>query len=451
MGTQESASEVVSSRLTDLATLVSLSKRRGFIFQSSEIYGGINSCWDFGPLGVELKNNLKSIWWKAMTRRADIVGLDASILMAPQVWKASGHIDGFTDPLVECKKCRGRFRADHIKENTCPNCQSHELSEPRMFNLMFKTFMGPLEDSAATVYLRPETAQGIYVNFENVQVSMRKKIPFGIAQIGKAFRNEITPGNFIFRTREFEQMEMQYFVKPGTDDQFMEAWKETRMQFYLQYGIRKENLKFHQHTDKELAHYAKSAFDIQYQFPIGWQEIEGIHNRTDFDLANHQKLSGKSLQYFDEATKEKFIPYVIETSAGCDRNCLTFLCDAYRVEKTKSASGADDERVVLGFHPEVAPIKVAILPLSKKEALSDVSERVFQQLSKRWLCQYDESGSIGKRYRRQDEIGTPLCATVDFDSLNDQKVTVRHRDTMAQDRVAIDQLENYVSDKFNNF
>ncbi|HEX4923853.1 MAG TPA: glycine--tRNA ligase [Bdellovibrionales bacterium] len=440
-----------TERLNDLATLTSLCKRRGFIFPSSEIYGGINSCWDYGPLGAELKNNLKRIWWEAMVRRHDIVGLDASILMAPQVWKASGHVDNFTDPLVDCKKCKSRFRQDQIPAGTkgCPNCGG-ELSEARNFNLMFKTFMGPVEESAAVVYLRPETAQGIYVNFENVQVSMRRKIPFGIAQIGKAFRNEITPGNFIFRTREFEQMEMQYFVKPGTDEEVMQRWKDERMKFYLKYGIRKENLQFHQHGPKELAHYAKSAFDIQYKFPIGWQEIEGIHNRTDFDLKNHQQLSGKNLEYFEEATKEKYIPYIIETSAGCDRNVLTFMCDAYRVEAVEGEA-ADDARVVLGFHPELAPIKVAILPLSKKEHLMEYSDKVRDALGKHWMVQSDEAGSIGKRYRRQDEVGTPLCVTVDFQSLEDHKVTVRHRDTMKQDRVDVSQLEAYVKNKLANF
>jgi glycyl-tRNA synthetase len=444
----------MNKNLKDFSTLVSLCKRRGFIFQSSEIYGGINSCWDFGPLGVELKNNLKRVWWNAMTRSEDIVGLDASILMAPQVWKASGHIDGFSDPLVECKKCRSRFREDNIQEpGKCNNCKG-ELSAPKQFNLMFKTFMGPVEETASIVYLRPETAQGIYVNFENVQTSMRKKIPFGIAQIGKAFRNEITPGNFIFRTREFEQMEMQYFVKPGTDEKFMEQWKEIRMNFYTrELGIKRENLEFHQHGPKELAHYAKSAFDIQYEFPIGWQEIEGIHNRSDFDLGNHQKLSGKSLLYFDEQTKEKFLPFVIETSAGCDRNCLTLLTDAYREEKVAAAEGeAEGEgRVVLGFHPDIAPIKAAILPLSKKENLVEISKRLFKELSKEWMVQYDDTASIGKRYRRQDEIGTPLCITVDFQSLEDQQVTIRHRDSMKQDRISMSQLKDYVREKLNAY
>lgn len=442
----------MNTQLKDFSTLVSLCKRRGFIFQSSEIYGGINSCWDMGPLGVELKNNLKKVWWEAMTRTEDIVGLDASILMAPQVWKASGHVDGFSDPLVECKNCKSRFRVDNLKvEGKCNNCKDGgDLTAPRNFNLMFKTFMGPVEESAAVVYLRPETAQGIYVNFENVQTSMRKKIPFGIAQIGKAFRNEITPGNFIFRTREFEQMEMQYFVKPGSDEKFMDQWKEVRMDFYVKrLGVKKENLKFHQHGPKELAHYAKSAFDIQYEFPIGWQEIEGIHNRSDFDLSNHMKLSGKNLQYFDEAAKEKYTPFVIETSAGCDRNCLTLLTDAYREEKVGGAEGEGDGdvRVVMGFHPAIAPIKLAILPLSKKDPLVEVSKKLFKELSKDYLVQYDDAASIGKRYRRQDEIGTPLCATVDFQTLEDQQVTVRERDSMKQDRVSISKLKEYVKDK----
>ena len=451
MSEAKTASKV--ERISDLATLTSLCKRRGFIFPSSEIYGGINSCWDYGPLGVELKNNLKKIWWEAMVRRPDIVGLDASILMAPQVWKASGHVDNFTDPLVDCKKCKSRFRQDQLPDGSknCPSCgTAGSLGEARNFNLMFKTFMGPVEESASVVYLRPETAQGIYVNFENVQVSTRRKIPFGIAQIGKAFRNEITPGNFIFRTREFEQMEMQMFVKPGADEQVMSQWKEERMSFYLKYGIRKENLQFHQHGPKELAHYAKSAFDIQYKFPIGWQEIEGIHNRTDFDLKNHQQLSGKNLEYFEESTNEKYIPYIIETSAGCDRNVLTFLCDAYRSE-TVEGDTADDARVVLGFHPELAPVKVAILPLSKKEHLMAYSDKVRDSLAKHWMVQSDEAGSIGKRYRRQDEVGTPLCVTVDFESLEDQKVTVRHRDTMKQDRVDVSQLETYVRHKLGHF
>ncbi|OQW46885.1 MAG: glycine--tRNA ligase [Proteobacteria bacterium SG_bin7] len=439
-------------RLADLNALVSLCKRRGFVFQSSEIYGGLNSCWDYGPLGAEMKFNVKMAWWKAMTRRKDVVGLDASILMHPTVWKASGHVDGFSDPLVDCKKCKSRFRADQINNaKTCPSCGG-ELTEPRQFNLMFKTYMGPVEDAAAIVYMRPETAQGIFVNFENVQISMRKKVPFGIAQIGKSFRNEITPGNFIFRTREFEQMEMQFFVKPGTDEGYFEEWKKMRMDFYSDYGIRSENLRFHAHGPKELAHYAKAAFDVQYQFPIGWQELEGIHNRSDFDLSQHQKFSGKKLEYFEESSKEKYIPYVIETAVGCDRFFLALLCDAYREESIiDEETKNEDVRVVLGLDPRIAPVKAAVLPLSKKPQLQGICDDIFEDLRKKYLVQYDDTASIGKRYRRQDEIGTPLCITVDFESLNDKKVTIRHRDNMKQDRVSIDHLNQYMEEKLANF
>ncbi len=439
--------------LSDLQTLVSLCKRRGFVFQSSEVYGGLNSCWDYGPLGVAMKLNVKKAWWKAMTRRRDIEGIDASILMHPTVWKASGHIDNFSDPLVDCKKCKSRFRADHLDQSkpVCLNCGSDQLTDPRSFNLMFKTHMGPVEDEGSVVYLRPETAQGIFVNFENVQTSMRKKLPFGIAQIGKSFRNEITPGNFIFRTREFEQMEMQYFVKPGEDDKFFDEWKQTRWDFFKKYGIKEENLRFEPHGPDELAHYAKAAEDVQYKFPIGWQELEGIHNRTDFDLAQHQKFSGKKLEYFDEVNKEKFLPYVIETAVGCDRLFLAMICDAYREEVTTDDKGKEDIRVVLGLHPEIAPNKVAILPLSKKPELKEPSIKLYDEISETYEIQYDETASIGKRYRRQDEIGTPLCVTVDFETLEDKQVTVRHRDSMKQDRIAMDQLSNYISDSFKNY
>lgn len=436
--------------LKELSTLVSLAKRRGFIFQSSEIYGGLNSCWDYGPLGAQFKLNVKMAWWKAMTRRPDVVGLDAAILMHPQVWKASGHVDGFSDPLVDCKSCKNRFREDHaVKKDgktQCPRCGSLETTEAREFNLMFKTHMGPVADEGNTVYLRPETAQGIYVNFENVASSMRKKIPFGIAQIGKSFRNEITPGNFIFRTREFEQMEMQYFVKPGTDEEWFEYWKKTRSEFYDVLGLNKERLRFHEHKGNELAHYAKAAFDVEYEFPFGWSELEGIHNRSDFDLSQHQKFSGKKLEYFDEANKEKYLPYVIETAVGCDRLALALLCDAYREEDQDG-----DKRVVLGLKPALAPIKVAFLPLSKKDELKELSLKLFDQFSSQMEVDYDESGSIGKRYRRQDEVGTPLCVTIDFDSLNDNQVTVRHRDLMTQDRVAIDELNSYIRTKLGEF
>ncbi|MEQ1721782.1 MAG: glycine--tRNA ligase [Pseudobdellovibrio sp.] len=443
--------------LKDLNTLVSLSKRRGFVFQSSEIYGGLGSCWDYGPLGSILKQNVKRAWWNAMTRRSDIVGLDAAILMHPTVWKASGHVDGFSDPLVDCKDCKTRFRADntdsYIIKKQCPTCGSKNLSEERNFNLMFKTHMGPLEDSGSVVYLRPETAQGHFVNFQNCQQSSRYKIPFGIAAIGKSFRNEITPGNFIFRTREFEQMEMQYFVKPGTDEGFFNEWKERRLNFYLKFGIKKENLQFKDH--EKLAHYARAATDVEYKFPMGYSELEGIHNRSDFDLTQHMKFSGKNLEYFDEANKEKFIPFVIETAVGCDRLILAFMCDAYREEVStqtdETGKVSEDIRVVMGFHPDISPMKVCVLPLSKKEELSVPAMKIRDQLAEDFDVTYDETASIGKRYRRQDEIGTPFCVTVDFETAADQSVTVRHRDKMTQDRVLITELNAYVAQGLKNF
>jgi len=438
----------------DLNTLVSLSKRRGFVFQSSEIYGGLGSCWDYGPLGSLMKLNVKRAWWNAMTRRPDIVGLDAAILMHPTVWKASGHVDGFSDPLVDCKDCKTRFRADntesYFKDKKCPNCGSKNLSEERNFNLMFKTHMGPLEDSASVVYLRPETAQGHFVNFLNCQQSSRYKVPFGIAAIGKSFRNEITPGNFIFRTREFEQMEMQFFVEPGTDDRFYKMWKDTRWNFYVKYGIKPENLRFADHPPDKLAHYAKAATDVEYKFPMGFSELEGIHNRSDFDLSQHMKFSGKSLEYFDEPNKKKYVPYVIETAVGCDRLFLAFLCDAYREEVTVDEKG-EDVRIVLGLHPDIAPYKVAVLPLSKKDELTGPAEKLRDQLAEDFDVVYDETASIGKRYRRQDEIGTPFCVTVDFDTLNDQAVTVRHRDKMTQERVPMAELNEYIRRALKSF
>jgi glycyl-tRNA synthetase len=448
-----------SKRLEDLQTLVSLCKRRGFVFQSSEIYGGLSSCWDYGPLGANLKYNVKRAWWNAMTRREDIVGLDAAILMHPTVWKASGHVDTFSDPLVDCKNCKTRFRADntdsYINEKKCPGCGSKDLTEPRNFNLMFKTFMGPAEDAAAVVYLRPETAQGHFVNYENIQTTSRKKIPFGIAAIGKSFRNEITPGNFIFRTREFEQMEMQFFVKPGSDLEWWERWRETRWNFLKAIGLNEKNLRFHEHAKNELAHYALKAGDIQYLFPFGWQELEGIHNRSDFDLTQHAKFSGKKLEYFDEQSKERFVPFVIETAIGCDRLVLAVMCDAYREELTVEEGAAPDAkpdvRVVMGFHPDLAPVKVAVLPLSKKAELQEPAMALRQELAADFDVTYDDSQSIGKRYRRQDEIGTPFCVTFDFDSLNDKKVTVRHRDTMKQDRVDISQVNEYIRLGLKNF
>ncbi len=436
------------SNLKSMNDLVALAKRRGFIFQSSEVYGGLNSCWDMGPYGVELKSNLKNRWWKAMTHRDDVVGIDASILMHPLVWKASGHIDGFSDPLVDCKNCKERFRADKIEmDKPCPKCGAKEsFTDIRQFNLMFKTQMGAMEDTASTVYLRPETAQGIFVNFLNVQSTMRKKIPFGIAQIGKAFRNEITPGNFIFRTREFEQMEMQYFIKPGTQKEAMEAWKAARWQWHLDNGIRPEKLKWYK--QEELAHYADAAFDIEYEFPFGWGEMEGIHSRTDFDLKQHEQYSGKNLHYVDQMNNnEKYIPFVLETSVGADRCMLAIMSDAYRVE---NEGDGENERTVMKFHKHLAPVKMAIMPLIKKPELEEVSQKLFKDLMGTYKCEYDVSGTIGKRYRRQDEIGTPYCITVDFDTLTDQKVTVRDRDLMTQERVSLEQLTNYFNDKFSN-
>jgi glycyl-tRNA synthetase len=424
----EQATDV--DRLMD--KLVSLSKRRGFVFQSSEIYGGVGSVYDYGPLGVELKRNVRSAWWEEMVhRREDVEGVDAGILMHPAVWEASGHVEGFSDPLVECQNCHRRFRADELESEQCPSCGMREqFTEPRQFNLMFKTFMGPVEEEAAVVYLRPETAQGIFVNFRNVQDSSRQKIPFGIAQIGKAFRNEITPGNFTFRTREFEQMEMQFFVEPGTDEAWFETWRERRMAWVQSLGIRPERLRFREHGPDELAHYAKSAEDIEYRFPFGWKEFEGIHNRTDFDLGAHQSRSGKKLEYVDAASGKRFIPYVIETSAGLDRTVLVLLADAYREEQV-----GEDERVVLKLHPKLAPTKVAVFPLVKKDGMPEMSRRIEADLRGRVTTFHDVSGSIGRRYRRQDEAGTPFCVTVDGQSVEDGTVTIRDRDSLQQVRV----------------
>ncbi len=418
--------------------LGSLAKRRGYVFQSSEIYGGLNSCYDYGPLGTELKKNIRELWWRTLVyERNDIEGLDSSILMHPRIWIASGHVDGFTDPLVDCKKCKMRWRGDQIESATeCPNCGG-ELTEPRMFNLMFKTFMGPVEDDASIVYMRPETAQGIYVNFHNVKESSRQKIPFGIAQIGKAFRNEITPGNFIFRTREFEQMEMQYFVKPGSDEEWFKFWKEQRIAWYQRLGIHQEKLRFHEHSSKELAHYAKAAFDIEYEFPFGWSEIEGIHNRTDFDLSRHQEYSGKDLRYFDQAAGEKYVPYIIETSTGVDRLMLTVLVDAYQEEP---------ERVVLRLKPQLAPIKAAVFPLVNKEGMPEIAMKLFNDLRRDFKVFYDDAGSVGRRYRRQDEAGTPYCITIDGQTVQDQTVTIRDRDSMEQFRISTDKVYDFLKE-----
>ena len=427
--------------------LVSLTKRRGYIFQSSEIYGGTGSVWDYGPLGIELKRNLKDLWWSSMVhQRDDIEGLDAAILMHARVWEASGHVEGFTDPLVECSNCHRRFRADlpEVEKGQCPTCGTKDaFSEPRMFNLMFKTFMGPVEEAAATIYMRPETAQGIYVNFLNVQGTARQKVPFGIAQIGKAFRNEITPGNFIFRTREFEQAEMQFFVKPGDDEEWFERWKAERMAWHESLGIRTENLRFHEHGPDELAHYAKKAYDIEYQFPFGWKEFEGIHNRTDFDLSRHQEYSGKRLEYIDAATNERYIPYVIETSMGVDRTLLVVLADAYREEVVEG-----EERVVLAMHPRLAPLKAAVFPLVKKDGLPEIATKLHEGLRKASLPSfYDAAGSIGRRYRRQDEAGTPWCITVDGQTNEDGTVTIRDRDTLEQSRVSADQVVGWIRER----
>jgi len=425
-----------------MQAIVSLCRRRAFIFQSSEIYGGLNGCWDYGPLGVELKRNIKEAWWKDMVRsRTDVVGVDCSIIMNPKVWEASGHVSSFTDPMVDCMQCKGRFRADHIVNNQCPTCGTKDkFTEVRQFNLMFKTFVGASEDSASQAFLRPETCQGIFANFDNIVSTSRVKVPFGIAQIGKAFRNEINPRNFTFRSREFEQMEMEFFVQadPKVAEEWFQYWKKTRYEWYLNYGIKQETLHLREHEKSELAHYAAGCADIEYDFPFGRAELEGIANRTDFDLKAHSKASGKDLSYFDQAANSRYFPHVIEPSAGADRGTLAFLCNAYEEE---------GERTVLRFHPHIAPIKAAVLPLVNKDGMQEMSEKIFNSLKSRWNCQYDEKGAVGRRYRRQDEAGTPFCITVDGESAAGQSVTVRERDSMAQERIAIDQVENYLAKK----
>jgi len=477
--------------------IVSLSKRRGFVYQSSEIYGGLNGCWDYGPLGVEMLNNLKQQWWKEMTYRENVEGVDASILMHPKVWEASGHVENFTDPMVDCRQCKGRFRLDtlfdelsikkkkevlrsldeakyagqlkddvviadfaHLSSDptnsatilsalTCPTCGNKStFTEARKFNLMFKTFVGPVEDSSSVVFLRPETAQGIFTNFQNVQVSSRQKIPFGIGQIGKAFRNEINTKNFLFRTREFEQMEMQFFVKPGSDDQWFEYWRTERMNWFSRLGMKKEKLRWHRHESEKLAHYAKDAYDIEYLFPFGWGEIEGVHNRTDYDLARHEEFSGKGMKYFDEETKEKYTPYVIETSAGASRSFMAFLVDAYHEEEAPTAEGGAETRVVMKLHPTLAPIKIAIFPLVNRDGMPEISRAIEKDLRPSFRVFYDDSGAVGRRYRRQDEVGTPYCITVDSQTLQDDTVTVRDRDSMQQERVSVGALKKYFADKF---
>ncbi len=460
-----------------LDKIKNLCKGRGFIYPGSEIYGGLANTWDYGNLGVELKNNVKRAWWQKFIQENPYnVGVDCAILMNPQTWIASGHLSSFSDPLMDCKECHERFRADKviddwahdnnvtlessvdgwdadkmmnfIKENSiaCPNCGKHNFTDIRQFNLMFKTFQGVTEDASATVYLRPETAQGIFVNFKNVQRTSRRNIPFGIGQIGKSFRNEITPGNFTFRTREFEQMELEFFCEPGTDLEWYEYWKKFCKDWLLSLGIKEEELRFREHDPEELAFYSKGTQDIEYLFPtIGWGELWGIADRTDYDLTQHQNVSKQDMTYFDESRNEKYIPYVIEPSLGADRMVLAFLCAAYDEEELGTPE-KPDVRTVLHFHPAIAPVKIAVLPLSKK--LNEGAEKIFAQLSKKYYCEFDDRGTIGKRYRRQDEIGTPFCITYDFDSEEDKKVTIRFRDSMEQERVAIDELEAFFADKF---
>jgi glycyl-tRNA synthetase len=514
--------------------LVSLCRRRGFIFPSSEIYGGLSSCWDYGPLGVELLRNVRDEWWQAMTYREDIEGIDAAILMHPRVWEASGHVENFTDPMVDCRQCKARYRIDVLVETIsrkvrdrvhervgqmlgsekemahddkiitaallgilrgldpdffagthvadveqrlekflenpdsetrflnaivydksffqhlkpwihCPNCGNPDtFTEARQFNLMFRTFLGSVEDESSVVYLRPETAQGIYVNYLNVMSASRQKLPFGIAQVGKAFRNEINTKNFLFRTREFEQMEMQYFVKPGTDTEWFHRWREERMQWFFSLGLTVSKLRWHQHEPDKLAHYAKDAYDIEYEFPFGWGEIEGVHNRTDYDLSRHEQFSGKSLKYFDEATKERFIPFIIETSAGLSRSFMAFLVDALREEEAPTADGKMEVRTVLSFHPRLAPIKAALFPLVNRDGMPEFAREIEKDLRTHLRVFYDDSGAVGRRYRRQDEVGTPFCITVDSQTLQDRTVTVRDRDSMQQVRISADQLRSYL-------
>ena len=449
--------------MKSMDSIVALCKGRGFIFPGSEIYGGLSNTWDYGPLGVEFKNNIKKLWMKKFVQESETnVGLDCAILMNPRVWEASGHVSGFSDPLMDCKECKTRYRADKLiedagfnpngmtseqmeefikeKEISCPNCKAKNFTGIRKFNLMFKTFQGVTEDKKSEIFLRPETAQGIFINFSNVQRSMRKNVPFGIAQIGKSFRNEITPGNFTFRTREFEQMELEFFCKPGTDAEWFEFWKNFCENWLLSLGMSKENIRIRDHEKEELCHYSSATSDIEYLFPFGWGELWGIADRTDFDLKQHQKFSGKTVDYFDPETNERYIPYVIEPSLGADRVALAFLCDAYTEEEIEG-----EKRTVMKLHPALAPFKACVLPLSKK--LSEKAKEVKKELSKCFMVDYDEAGSIGKRYRRQDEIGTPICITYDFESEEDGCVTVRDRDTMKQERIKIESLKDYISKK----
>ncbi|MEV5409378.1 glycine--tRNA ligase [Thermopolyspora sp. NPDC052614] len=453
------------ARRTDVMdTIVSLAKRRGLVYPSSEIYGGLRASWDYGPLGVEMKNNVKRQWWKAMVQgREDVVGIDSSVILAREVWEASGHVKEFVDPLTECQSCHKRYRADHLEEAfqakhgrapeglseiTCANCGTKgAFTEPRMFNGLLKTFLGPVEDESGLAYLRPETAQGIFINYMNVQQSARRKIPFGIGQIGKSFRNEITPGNFIFRTREFEQMEMEFFVKPGTDEEWHQYWIDERMRWYVDLGISKDNLRLYEHPKDKLSHYSKRTVDIEYRFNFAgneWGELEGIANRTDFDLTTHSKASGADLSFFEQESGERFTPYVIEPAAGVDRALLTFLLDAYAEDEAPNAKGVMEKRTVMRLDHRLAPVKVAVLPLSRNADLSPKARDLASELRRRWNVEFDDAGAIGRRYRRQDEIGTPFCVTIDFDTLQDQAVTIRERDSMRQERIALDQVTPYL-------
>jgi glycyl-tRNA synthetase len=427
-----------------METLVSLAKRRGFVFQSSEIYGGLSSAWDYGPMGSELKNRIQQFWWREMTQLHDnIVGIDASIMMHPRVWEASGHVENFADMMVEDTVTNERFRFDHLtpeQQSSMTSPAGNPLSAPRRFNLMFKTHLGPVEESSSVVYLRPETAQGIYVNFKNVVQTSRVRVPFGIAQVGKAFRNEIVTKNFIFRTCEFEQMEMQYFVHPSEDEQWFEYWREQRMAYYQKLGIRSDRLRWKEHGPDELAHYAKAAYDIEYLFPFGWSELEGVHNRTDFDLSRHAEYSGKDLTYIDDMRKERYIPYIVETSAGLTRSVLMVLSDAYEEEEV----GENDVRTVLRFHPAIAPVTVAVFPLVKKDGLAEIAQEIERSLRSEFSTFYDQGGAIGRRYRRQDEIGTPYCVTVDYETKEQHTVTLRYRDSMEQVRVPVDEIAGFI-------
>ncbi|MGI5270121.1 glycine--tRNA ligase [Nonomuraea sp. CA-218870] len=460
------------ARRTDVMdTIVSLAKRRGLVYPSSEIYGGLRASWDYGPLGIELKNNVKRQWWLSTVQaRDDVVGLDSCVILAPEVWAASGHVETFTDPLTECQSCHKRFRADHLLEAyeekngkapesgladiTCPNCGNKgAFTEPRQFSGLLKTFLGPVEDESGLAYLRPETAQGIFINYLNVQQSARRKIPFGIGQIGKSFRNEITPGNFIFRTREFEQMEMEFFVKPGTDEEWHQYWIDERFRWYTDLGINKDNLRLYEHPQEKLSHYSKRTVDIEYRFNFTgaeWGELEGIANRTDFDLTAHSKASGTDLSFFEQETGERYVPYVVEPAAGVDRATLTFLLDAYTEDEAPNAKGVMEKRTVMRLDHRLAPVKAAVLPLSRNADLSPKARDLAAQLRRRWNVEFDDAGAIGRRYRRQDEIGTPFCITVDFDTLDDQAVTIRERDSMRQERIAIDQVQGYLRQHLND-